>query len=200
MESTLDTWAVVLVGQWNRKVFSSAWVAHHLFGDKPLVVELRADNPQEPPRYSVGDVRLLVTPTKVTVFPVSDSEASLRQVEETAVRVLKLLPHTPLQGVGVNFRFVESSPTPELTRLFQAHDIPLLAEKNLQATHWAVRRHLTRDDFELRLQLSLSDEKVTFDFNFNRDVTDCAVAAEYLTGRVVRCRALVEEVLPVYSH
>jgi hypothetical protein len=188
-----------MVGYWNRMIFSPDWIARMLFDGAKVAIEVPLANPQGPPRFTVGDVRLLVTAQRVMVLPTKEDEDTLRRVEATAIKILELLPHTPVTAVGINFQFVESEPSADLAELFRFRDTQGIAGIGFETASWGVARRLTKADFVLNFASVLEDNHVTFDFNFHSEVTGAQAAATYLRDRVNACHAIATETLGTYQ-
>src|SRR5262245_11024869 len=119
METVAEGFAIVIAGAWNSAIFAPAWVAGRLTASQEIGLELTLNNPALAPRLSFDGVLLRVLPDKLVIHPQEISEASLKRMQEVADRILGDLPHTPVQAVGVNFRFNEPKPGGKLLDAFQ---------------------------------------------------------------------------------
>lgn len=198
MEANLDKWTIVVVGQWNPRIFAPPWVAKNLFpsadlGDVQMEVLLLPVDYHA--RLSVGSVVLIPTNEKVIVGVRSAADEALAAAEDVALRVLDLLPHTPVTGVGVNFGYVEDDPSPRLLGLLGLPDLGELSNYGAQISRTEITRRLQIDTHALNLTLALEDGRVELGLNFHHDTPDTVSAANALRGQVRKLRMLGYNVL-----
>jgi len=180
-------------------IFSPNWIAKNLFDGANVTIELPVGNPQAPPRFTVDTVRLLVTAQRVVVIPTLESEAALGRMESTAIKILELLPHTPLSAAGINFHYEDPDPPHDLLALFRFPDAARIDDLGFTTDAWSLTRTLTKDDFRVNFSTALDAGSANLDFNFHREVNDPLVAAAYLKGRVLACLGVARAILGQYD-
>jgi hypothetical protein len=199
MRAVVDKWSIVIAGYWNRMIFSSPWVAQHLHGGGPVEIEVPLNNPMEPPRFTIGNVRFVVTPQRAIFTPTTLAREAVERTEAVALTVLQLLPHTPMSAIGVNFQFIEEHPPEPLLGLFRFADDARLTDLGLRAVKRSTHRQLEQDGTTLNFGMAQEEAGVLFEFNFHRDVREPEVAREYLRGRVAACRAIAQRIITAYD-
>jgi hypothetical protein len=110
-------------------------------------------------------------------------DAVLLRAEGMALSMLRALPETPVQAVGINFGFREPAPPAHIIALFDEMD-----EADLEQQGWAIGerrlvRRLTRGGDSLALTMTYNGESVDFDFNYHTDTQANAVAQQAVEAR-----------------
>lgn len=121
MSLTASGWSVVLVGAWNPAILSPAGISVHVFG-LPLGQPVRVAVPLD----GVSAYLVANTEDTLTAYVKENRlQINLRQCRyqnlqlglAAALRVLDVLPLTPLAAVGINLDFISPDPIPELAEL-----------------------------------------------------------------------------------
>lgn len=188
----LSRCSIVMVGSWNRAIFSPQWVIEKVFPrEEQLEVEM-GFAAQPLVGFVTDRCRLQILPGQVRVFPLQAWEG-MRACEDAARAVLERLPETPVRGVGINVGFDVDSPTEILRGLFELQDLGSLAQLG-RLRRSAVRHYLDyAPDGNLTLSVEMQEEKqVRIDLNFHWNVHDAITGAQRIRGRS-------DEVL-AYSH
>jgi hypothetical protein len=199
MRRKRNGWNIVLAGFWNRMIFTPEWVGPRLFPG--LEFETRvALLPVFPLIYRDVAAAMEVSMTRLVFRPrILNDDASLLRAEAMARTVLKALPETPVQAVGVNFSYEEGFPPDHLAAIFNDMDDVELNQQNWSIGERKLTRQLTRGGEVLNLTMNYHGEAVTFDFNFHSEAMNNAVPLQAVAeGRVVNLRnaalALLQEV------
>lgn len=168
-----EGWTIVVVGHWNRAILTPAWVGKEVFGESAVEV-LLSPSPTAPVVYRAPSVEVQLFDDRLILHPRELTDEGLLAAEESCCKVLKALPHTPLTGVGVNFRFEERSPSDELLDMFNAPDAAVLFEQGWEISRRTLVRRLRRDANTLHLTLTLDegDSRVDIQCNFHTDTED----------------------------
>ena len=125
----------------------------------------------------------------------------MEQIKENAVIILKELHHTPVQGMGINFRFVEENPKETLLNLFNLNDNEHLADNGLKIQATEIKHTLVLDingsPQILNLTNLLTNEnKVIFDANYHNEFTNTDQAISYLEKGLIIFRDNIFQLLP----
>ena len=170
-------------------IFTPEWVIPRLFPG-PDIETLVALLPILPLIYRSDLVALDITNIRLSFRPLQlANDNSLLGAERMAHTVLRDLPETPLQAVGVNFSFKEEHPLPPLLAMFNDADDAQLAEQEWTIGERKITRKLTRGELILNLTMTHTAGAVTFDFNFHSETPNNAAAlAAVAEGRVIRLR------------
>lgn len=119
--------SLVIAGAWNAAILTPAWVQQHGLNrpiGEPGRVQVFLPAMQgatfEFPRYSLDEFTYVVRPDTLIVAP-NGATPDRFEVAETAIaRILRVLPHTPISGIGHNFEFRDVAPTPGDVAVFTA--------------------------------------------------------------------------------
>jgi hypothetical protein len=188
MKPVKNAWSVVLAGAWNPRIFTTEWLARCIFENEPNITVEYPVVQGQPYRFGARAVKLIASPTYVILSPQNLSDDTLRETERQARAVLEALQHTPLEGVGTNYRFVEPEPTADILRLFELGDAADLATAAVATDRMEITRIYNLEEITVSFKLSLYDGNVFADFNFHRNVADGAHAAKALENRVLANR------------
>jgi len=108
---------LVITGAWNPAVFQVPWMAVNLFGkkrgDTVSVTHIQLQDRPDLLTY-FGDIGIGVSQRRIDLFANNFDDNTKRALEGTCVKLIELLPHTPMDGFGANFIFEESDPDPGL--------------------------------------------------------------------------------------
>jgi hypothetical protein len=192
MDARKGAWSVVVVGYWNRMIFSPEWVAEHLF--KTAEIEkLIPLMPDAPLIYQNNDVELHVLDTRVSVLARNSTLEGLTRAADMACAILDLLPNTPIQAVGINVGFDEPQPEDRLLELFNADDLAEINSEGWQIEKRILVRQLSRegDGRTLNLKLTFQPPEVMVDANFHQQVAKANEARDALTGRAAETHSIL---------
>ena len=186
MRAVADGWSIVIRGHWNAHIFRPEWMTGRLTESQDFVIELPVGYPTQPPRFSFDGIHLRITDYKFVVHPQQIEDAAVNRMCEIATATLNALPHTPVSAIGVNFQYVEDSPSTELAGTFQIPDAARISDVGATVATTLISRQLTVDGLTCNLKLTFdSADNVVFDFNFHRDTPEGASAAiEFLNHGV----------------
>ena len=108
--------ALVIAGAWNTAILSPEWVLNHGLqrqAEERVEVLIPAGVGMifEFPRYNVGDFSYVVRPDALIIAPPATAEAAIIACEDAVARMIDILKHTPVSGLGHNFEFRDEAPT-----------------------------------------------------------------------------------------
>lgn len=192
----------VMVAQFNPAIFEMQWMAKHLLerqvGDaiQGLDVVMQHSSGLLHLKFLEG-VALNVAEGRTEILMQDGTEACINAAEARLVRLLTLLPHTPLSAIGCNFEFVDPTPPQAIIDLFDTQEA-------LEGQQDVLRRQVTvqlrLDDATLNLTRVLSDEGCRFSFNYHRNETDWEKYVAFIPGMIVRQRTHAENLLRTIYH
>ena len=196
MEILVEGHNIVLVGGWNRHIFTPQWVASSLADGADPSFQLALDDPRLTFRISFGDSVLIVSSDRLQLHSTIVGDNSLAASTDLALRLLTMLPHTPVSALGVNFAWRELDPPQDLLTLFTFSDTADLADARRAAAATAIKRTFPWDAGNLNFTISLnSDAHLLAEFNFHWAVTSATEAEQHLSQRVPRTRAVAHTLL-----
>lgn len=168
-----DGWNLVLAGFWNRSIFLPEWVLPRFFPDYDMpgreVQTEVALLPALPLVYRTPQLAAEISSSRLTFVPQILNDECLLRCEHMAREVLRILPETPVHGVGINFSYREQLPPGHVLAVFSDGDEMELTQQGWAIVERKLTRKLTRGDDALGLTLTLNGEAVVFDFNFHTD-------------------------------
>lgn len=97
---------------------------------------------------------------------------------------MEKLPETPVNGLGINFGFVEDNVPVELAALFQIGDTGKISDERLVIKSTTITRQLEYDGRDLNLRMTQTD-KLSFHFNYHKNVPSALLAKDAIEGKVL---------------
>lgn len=168
MELLKDYPALVLVGSWNHGVFHKEWVARFLLPNQELSVEFPF-NDRASQRITSDRLRIHTMGDKLFFSPLVIDEQTCDLIEELALKIADLLPHTPVKAFGVNFKYRETGNS-ELLELLQTRDAPKLREDYGELSNSTIRHSFNHKGKLVNIDIMIRNEDVEINTNFHFDV------------------------------
>lgn len=191
MTLTLDirTPIIVLVADFNAAIFNPEWVAEHLFGhkegDEISTLEIVAQNGANLlPLSFVDGVSVNVGDGRSDIWALNGEPETIERVEAVLLKMLEVLPHTPLTAIGCNVVYSDDDAPKAILEMFDTAE-GLEAEGVLSTRHLGVQ--LQREDHVLNFTRVLTASDARFSFNYHRSESDPAEYAKYVPGLINRC-------------
>lgn len=127
MELIASETSLVVAGSWNAAILTPTWMLRHGL-DRPIGEASRVQvflpavqgAQFDFPRYALDQFAYVVRPDALLVTPNNENPDSFDAAEGASARVLRVLMHTPISGIGHNFEFRDAAPTPEQVAVFTA--------------------------------------------------------------------------------
>jgi hypothetical protein len=186
MDLLKESVSLVLVGIWNPAILNPEWLGKHLFekeGGVPVTLEFSAV-PGALPRLTME--RTIIEPgrNRVVLRPEGDlSDQELDRVTGVAVKLLRLLPHTPMQGCGENFEFVEAAPGADHLNVFTAaNDLPAKLQFEFTAKRHQIVSSIDFEGRTLNLTRTHADGQLRVAFNFHYNASSAGDAGTKLAA------------------
>ena len=205
MKRKRDGWSIVLAGFWNRMIFTPDWVIPRLFesreSDVDVFVTLLPVLPIVFRDEKIAHVQMEVFSTRLLFRPLRlDDDECLLRTQEMVRIILKALPETPVQAVGINFTYKEEIPPGHVVAMFNDTDDVELNQQNWTIQERKVTKKLTRGTDVLNLAMTFDGNTVFFEFNFHcENSTNAQAVLPAVEGRRIldlrdAARALLQEV------
>lgn len=198
-----DKWTIVLVGQWNPRIFSPEWVGRNLLDGESVVVELVAAPTVHLLRFATDDLLIAPSNDRLVIGVKRINEATLNRAEEVAKRALRKLHHTPVTAIGVNLGYIDADP--DDVGLFELNDISGLSGIGAQLIQTEVVRKVSIDDQVINIKHVLGGGGRELNLNFHHDAvaseehTSAQEAADWLCGRASSCDVAANQILDSYG-
>jgi len=171
MKLDLRIATIVMTGAWNCDIFTPPWIAKYLFNYqedqevKGSHIIFQPDN--GPPRTInyIDDIGVSAASGRLELFLKSTEQKDFNLLESVAKNAISVLKHTPMGAFGINFRFVEETPSTDLVDKLKARD-------NLDE-HFEIKSETFTstiayaENVDLNLTRIISDEGVKLGFNYH---------------------------------
>lgn len=172
--------ALVIVGGWNRHIFTLDWIKRYLLPEEKEELRVEPQSPLLqgfnaqfiPPRISSKEVRILLQGNRLLFSPVKNEDKNLDRIQELALQLTDYLPHTPVSGYGINFLFIEDHINEHVKALIRPSDSGEIERVSTLLTGEEYTRHLVLNERTLNFTIGLKGEEVSFNFNFHFDIGD----------------------------
>ncbi len=162
---------LVLVGAWNKHIFTLEWIGKFLLPGKNLEVEIPI-NVDGSPRIFAENFRMFVINNKLVFSLRKDDDNILEEIEELSLKIADYLPHTPVVAFGINFLFKCDSNFEKLQDLFSLSDSEKLIEAGCIIDSDQIKHSFIQDNRNINLTLIKQSDAIKFDFNFHFDVSN----------------------------
>ena len=193
MPLSLQHCSIVIVGYWNRMIFSPSWVAEKLLKVRE-VESLASLDRSVPVIMRSRGIELLLTETRLQIKPTDEGDEFLRAAEEVAKTAASLLPNTPVSAVGINFG-TKNSRAERLIELFNYRDDGDLHEAGWEIRACSLKRELHHNNEVLKLSMVLEDGEAYILGNFHRSVQNCPDVVPLLENRAVDLSKSFEQLI-----
>ena len=162
---------LVIVGDWNRAIFTPNWVSKYIFEpDTDIHIEIPTSNITNSSfKYNALGISFNISERRLQFFVSEQKNELFQLVGEKALTICRLLPHTPVSAFGINHIFKCSSEELDFSTFDMADE-----SKFIDYTIKSVR-HQRRIQVDTNCILTLDYGKVgsndiDFNFNYNFDI------------------------------
>ena len=191
-------WNVVVLGAWNRAIFTPQWIAQYIFCLKEaeaVTVEVPLSTPL-PWRIKHEDVAVVVGAGSLEVVADSCAYEALDKARTHAIRAIDELPRTPLSAAGFNIRYRAEESSTELAEILASPVDNLIADVDLDILGRAQHRSVAYKDGIVNIDMRVDrDGGAIVQFNFHL-ASDCAdKLKEWLRVPVEDVRKTVQSIL-----
>lgn len=192
-EASLDGWNIVVLGHWDPLILTPRWVGEHLASGE-VNVELPA-HARLPPRLNFDGVATLVVEGRLVVAPHKADRPGLAAAEKMVVRLLELLPHTPVNGLGVNFQWLLPR-SGKVADALRPADEAAVASAGYEVAQVTLRRRLTSKEHVVNLSVESADDgKARVSANFHVDASSGGEARAGVEGKTASLLTAAEALL-----
>jgi len=161
--------ALVIVGGWNKHIFTLDWANKYLFQGEDLTLDLHIRSPIL--RISSKNIRILLQENKLSFIPIESSDNNLDRIQDVALQLADYLPHTPVLAYGVNLLF-SGTVSNDLKNLIKPEDLTRIKDAGISLNGEKYTRQMVFKGRTLNLTIGVKDPEVTFDFNFHFNISN----------------------------
>jgi hypothetical protein len=171
--SSNEAFSIVTIGSWNPAIFSPEWAKNNLAVDKDKDVILAIPMQMGlPPRLTVDEVNIYPSTMSLMIDCIEYGKQSRDACSQKLEKIASLLEHTPVTGVGINFRFAfDIAEATTLIDLFSFNDASKIDSSIYRLSSSGVKRSfLLHDSTMLNLSIESNADKFLCEFNFHSDI------------------------------
>lgn len=189
MQLDLTRPTLVITGAWNAAIFSPGWIAKNLFdypvgAEVPAVQVIGANGDALRQIVYMKNMGLRTDGSRVELYANAGDAEHLANVETYAVKLMTVLPHTPIGSMGINFHFVLPDASDDLlNRLDTKEDIA----QHFQVLSTQIKSKLAVDDsYVCNIERAATDDgKLVVDLNYHFEkFGEVADKAQKLQGAI----------------
>lgn len=191
MEIVPSEASLVVAGAWNVAILTPDWVLRNGLrreGGEQVQVTFPAGPGAvfEFPRYQLRDLTYVVRPDSLVVVPSSLQDEAIVHAENAVARMVEVLKHTPVSGVGHNFEFRDPAPDPRHLSVFSASRQDIGDELDEQWSSAAVNLMTSfsraNGKVVVNIQRSFDAGQISVKFNFHHPVSGTVEALSVLSA------------------
>jgi len=191
MKSDIERTNIVIVGRWNRFILNPDWVSRTLFDSDKIQVEFSFDL-LLPPRYVYDSIRLTTLDDRVIVTPLSSSDECMKITEAIALKLINLLPHTPVSGLGYNYGFTYDDH--HINEIVCFNDVfDRVLESSLYRA--VVKRNYQFEDYTLNVEHTQMENGLNIDFNYHYSYAFFKDGYNKLLGKIISHKKQTENII-----
>ncbi len=194
LTSIVEQRTLVIAGSWNPAILSPNWVAKEVLQvaahtDFQVGMQVSINDPSQPVGFQFEGISYAPA-LNVLVFQLLPDLEHQKSIE-AAAKILELLPHTPITGIGFNFGFLVVDGSTDLLRTFSSGSrIPgFLDDPNAELVKQGWGATVATNGRLVNMTCKLEGGSVVIGFNVHLEV-DSATAA----SAVLRIPNLFDEI------
>ncbi len=161
---------LVIVGAWNRNIFTPEWIKKYLLIKEEFNFEVSL-NFDGSHRISTEKIRIEFYNNKINFIARSGDLDAHEIISDLSVKIADYLPHTPVSGYGINFVFECNSENFQLD-LIKSNDVEKLNEDGIQVISSLHKHTIKINNILINITISNNNGSLHFDFNFHSNVTN----------------------------
>jgi len=173
METKKQYDSLVIVGIWNKAIFTPQWVQKYVFtNEEKIKVEYPIDNPDASLKFSSQGISLNIINQNLIFSVENPNTEKFSNLAQKAISVCRALAHTPIFCFGVNHYFECHKDEIKDKNIFDFSNFQLLQDKGYELISMRNQQTLKFKHHILNIIWSINDDKVQVEFNNHYDVSD----------------------------
>lgn len=177
---------MVIAGAFNPAIFTPEWIAAVLYQipeGEDIDGVMLLDTESQQSRPYMKDVAVVAEPHRLSIFIDRWEAATIDLASFVASNLCNALPHTPVGGFGVNFRFFSPDFDENVASLLAQRDEPEKYGKIERAM--SVATIVTDDKSKLNFARGFDDQNnFVATFNYHADTANLQSVGDLVAGRV----------------
>jgi len=196
-------WNVIIVGRWNRSIFTPAGIGRRLFkldDLQQLMVAVPLDG-VSPYQVKHPDLGVIVSTEEGRLRINLDKQeySVLESAMKTGINALQWLPETPVTAAGFNVVFQSSEPVPQLASLLQSSVDAKLGEFQHEISGRSLNRTVPFRNGKLNITLIGEGDNFRVSFNFHKDSSRSVELIEWLNLPIDEIEKTVIKLLQIFD-
>lgn len=160
---------IVVVGAWNMAILTEDWVKDNILNDVDKYTIEYPVAGSGSLKYSTEDFSFYIVLGRLYFNVLKDTDIAAKRTIEYARRLFRLLVHTPINAMGINFVFEEEGRCAVFDGLGDTEDLTSAIAKSVNNTE--ITRHFEINEREtLNFKITQTDNKTEYNFNFDYKV------------------------------
>ncbi len=177
---------MVIAGAFNPAIFTPEWIAAVLYKipeGEDIDGVMLLDTETQQSRPYMRDIAVVAEPHRLSIFIDRWEAPTISLASMVASNLCDALPHTPVGGFGVNFRFLSADFDEKVADLLAQRDEPEKYGKIERAM--SVATIITDDKSKLNFTRGFDDQNnFVAGFNFHADTVNLQSVGALIDGRV----------------
>ena len=169
--------SLVIVGGWNRHIFTDDWIKRFIFPNTdenfdivfPLVQDIYT--PLIATQISANHVQIQIQDNRLEISRKKNYSLDIDLIQEISIAICDSLPHTPVSAYGINLLFVEDDISDELLNLVRSKDLEEINNFGASLVSEQYNRSFNLNGRRVNLSVRIDKEKIEFDTNVNFNIS-----------------------------
>ena len=191
-------WNVVILGAWNRAIFTPQWIAEFLFEvpkNRPVEVEVPLNVPT-PPKVKHEGIAVSVGAGLLEVSAEPCDFDTLERTCACACRALQQLPRTPVSAAGFNVRYRCDEAPVELLQAIACDIDDAISDAELRIVRRDVTRRLLWGDGVINTEIGVDESGLTsIALNFHKNSVEHSELKRWLETPIGGVKVRTETLL-----
>lgn len=160
---------IVVVGAWNMAILTEDWVKNNILNDVDKYTIEYPVAGSGSLKYSTEDFSFYIVLGRLYFNVIRDTDTAAKRTIEYARRLFRLLVHTPINAMGINFVFEDEGRCAVFDGLGDTADLTSAVAKSINKTE--ITRHFEINEREnLNFKITQIDNITEYNFNFDYKV------------------------------
>ncbi len=162
---------LIIVGSWNKAIFSPEWITKYLFPSTQVQIEYPINNSNASIRFRANNIALNIIDQRLLFYTEAHTDEVFDLIGETAISLCRFLPHTPVTSFGINHIFESSKEEVLEQHLFDISDNRMIEDHGYTIQSIKTIRTIQLEDCILNLSYTQEGETVVYDFNYHYNIS-----------------------------
>lgn len=176
---------VVIAGAFNPAIFDVGWIASELFeyaDGAPVNATLVADMARQTQRAYVDKIGIMAEAFRLSIFVDDLEPETIALAEKAVLRTASGLPHTPVAGLGINFKIAVPQPDAAIVDLLKLLDKPEQMGPVVQ--NEISSRIQIEDAVRLNFSRTILEDSLILGFNYHTDLVRLSEMTDTFEGKI----------------